>query len=73
MHDIKYFFSIKIIRQFKERQKKIQKKQINKIITEKYYFSKYTRRGSCPGPIGSAPVYYAAISKERTLPNFIKI
>jgi hypothetical protein len=43
MHDIKYFFSIKIIRQFREGKKKFQGGQITKNITEKYYFSKSRR------------------------------
>jgi hypothetical protein len=55
MHDIKYFFSIEIIRQFRWGKKKIQKRQITESIIKKYYFSKF-RRGTCLlDHLGSAP------------------
>jgi hypothetical protein len=46
MHDIKYFFSIKLIRQSRG-QKKFSGEQITKSITEKHYFSK-SKGGNCP-------------------------
>jgi hypothetical protein len=55
MHDIKYFFSIKIIRQFRGGKKIFRDRQITENIIEKYYFSKF-RGVRTPYHLGSAPV-----------------
>jgi hypothetical protein len=47
MHNIKYFFSIKIIRQFRGAKKNSRGGQIIENITEKYYFLKF-KGDSCP-------------------------
>jgi hypothetical protein len=64
MHDIKFFFSIKIIRQSRRRHKKFQREQIIKNITEKYYFSKF-RGTRAPDNIESAPVYFCRRCSNR--------
>jgi hypothetical protein len=52
MHDIKYFFSIKLIRQSEEGAKQFSRKEpITESITENHYFSK-SRGNTMHPPLG---------------------
>jgi hypothetical protein len=53
LHDIKYFFSIKIIRQFRRGKKNFQKRQ----IIEKINFQNSREQLPPLDPLGSEPVY----------------
>jgi hypothetical protein len=64
MHDIKYFFSIKLIRQSRGGKKKIQGGQITESITEKYYFSKSRGAVVPPGIHCIRPCIQGRIEKD---------